>query len=123
MEVLADLAAIEHGADRLADGGGVLERLARPADPLLNAGEVALGSLQQFAALAGALGRQVRVAAHHEALAGIVRALDLGQVAIIEQRQLQRPVLRRQGLDLGRPQSRRSSPVRPAADPPGCAHL
>ena len=32
--------------------------------------------------LARALGRQVRVAAQHKALAGIVRALDLGQVAL-----------------------------------------
>ncbi|MCA1409187.1 hypothetical protein I6F26_33680 [Ensifer sp. IC3342] len=32
-EVLADLAAADDGADRLANGGGACERLARPADP------------------------------------------------------------------------------------------
>ena len=55
--------------------------------------QVGLGGGQQVLALAGALGGQDRVAAGDQPLAGVVRAGDLGQVLLVEQRQLQRAVV------------------------------
>src|SRR5512132_426527 len=89
-EVLGDLAAAEHGTDRLADGGSAGERLASAANAGLDALELPLGVGEQFASLARAFLGQRRVAADDEALARIVRAFDLGQIALVEQRQLQR---------------------------------
>ena len=67
-----------------------------------------LGGRQQLVAFAGALVGQGRVVAAHQPLAGIVRVADLEQVLLIEQRQLQRPVLD-EGLDLGGAQ--RADPI------------
>ena len=110
-EVLGDLAAAEHGADRLADGGSARERLASAADAGLDALQVPLGGGEQFASLARAFLGQRRVAADDEALARIVRAFDLGQIALVEQRELQRAAVGRERPDGRRPE--RGDPVEP----------
>jgi hypothetical protein len=69
------------------------------------------GGIEQFAAFAGALDGECRVAANNEALARIVGAGDLGEITFIEQRQLQRAVIVGEGLDLGDPQG--GDPVEP----------
>jgi hypothetical protein len=75
-------------ADREPDGGRAGER-AR-LDPALDLLEVGLGGGQQLVAFAGAFAGDERVAADDQPLAGIVRGrTDLGQVGLIEQRQLQ----------------------------------
>jgi hypothetical protein len=53
-----------------------------------------------FGALARALGREFRVAADNEALAGIVVRDDLRHVALVEQGELQGAALGRQGLNV-----------------------
>ena len=110
-EVLGDLAAAEHGTDRLADGGSARERLASAANAGLDALELPLGGGEQFASLARAFLGQRRVAADDEALARIVRAFDLGQIALVEQRQLQRAAVGRERPDGRRPE--RGDPVEP----------
>jgi hypothetical protein len=89
--VLGHLVPISDSAHRYAD-----RRLARePAAPAAgggrDTGEIALGGGQQRLALAGPLRREQRVAADNQAFARVVRGRDLGQIALIEQRQLQRP--------------------------------
>ena len=56
-------------------------------------GQELLGRLQQVLALAGAVGGERGVAAGDQPLSGEIRAGDLGQVLLIEQATLQRPVL------------------------------
>ncbi len=101
LEVLLDAVALERRADREADLVGALKRAA--LDALLDLLEAALGRLQQVLALAGALGGDQGVAADDEALAGVVLGrLDLGQVLLVEERQLQR-ALSGEPFDLRRP--------------------
>src|SRR5262249_17714400 len=64
-------------------------------------GEQLLGRGQQVFALADALFGEDGVAAADQPLAGEIRAGDLGQVLLIEQRQLQRPVVGHQLPDRG----------------------
>jgi hypothetical protein len=47
-----------------------------------------LGGGEQFGALASPFGAERRVAAHDQPLAGIIRAFDLGESALVEQREL-----------------------------------
>ena len=68
-----------------------------------------LGRLEEFGALARALGRQLGVATDDETLAGIVVRDDLRHVALVEQRELQGAALGRQGLD--RRGAQRGDPV------------
>jgi len=58
--------------------------------------------------------RQVAIAAHDQPLAREVGRADLGQVPFVEQRELQRPLILHQGLDLRRPQA--GDPVQPGGD-------
>jgi hypothetical protein len=88
----------------LADGCRTSERPACAAHPRLDREQVAFGGGEQLAALAGTLRGQRRLAANDQALAGVVGAGDLGKVALVKQRQLQRAVLGGEGLDRGRPQ-------------------
>src|SRR5437879_5558391 len=74
-------------------------RTARPLHADCNARELVLGGGQQLRAFAGALFGQQRVLADHQAFARIVGAGDLGHVAVIEQRGLQRPARGGQLLD------------------------
>jgi len=59
----------------------------------------------------GRVPRPVAVAADHEALVRIIGTGDLRHVAVIEQRQLQRPIIGGQCLDRGSAQS--GDPVEP----------
>jgi hypothetical protein len=106
LEMLGHVTPSQHGADRLADRRGAVQRTARPLHARCNARELLLGGRQQLGAFAGPLFGQQRVLAHHQALAGIVGAGDLGHVAIIEQRGLQRPAVSCELLDRWRPQCR-----------------
>ena len=72
--------------------------------------KAALGGGQKLLALARPLRGHEWIAAHDQPLAGILLGGDLGQVVLIEQRQLQRPVFD-QPSDLRRLQRR---------DPAGC---
>ena len=71
-EVLGDLVLVDDLAGALADLPGVsgVQSPAGTLDAGLDLGEFDLGRGQQFGAFAGALGRDGRVAADHEALAG-----------------------------------------------------
>jgi len=62
-------------------------------------GEQLLGGGEEFGAGAGPVGGQDRVAAGDQPLAGEVRRGDLGQVLLIEQGQLERPVVGHELLD------------------------
>jgi hypothetical protein len=57
-------------------------------DPLKEGGRPGLGRGQQVLPLAVPLGGEDRVAAHDEALARIVGARDLGEVALVKQPEL-----------------------------------
>src|SRR5208282_4107545 len=94
-EVLADLAFI----DDLADLVGVFQpaRLNRRPDSV----QFFLGGGQQGFALGGALRGQRGIAAADQPLAGVAGIADLGEVLVIEQRHLQRPVVAGQGGDGG----------------------
>ena len=89
--MLGDLVLVGDAADALADlaGGGVAECAAGPVDHLLDRGELALGRGQQVLAFSRAFRRELRVAAHHQPFAGELVARDLGEVGLVEQRQLQ----------------------------------
>ena len=84
LEVLGDLAAAEHGADRQADLGGAAQWLAGAPNAGLDGDQLLLGGVEQLATLAGALGGKRRIAADDQPFAGIVRAGDLGEIAIVE---------------------------------------
>ena len=56
-------------------------------------GEIPLGGGEEVLALAGALARQIRVAADDQPLAGILGRRDRRHVALVEQRHLQCPPL------------------------------
>ena len=72
-----------------------------PAPDLrFDAEQLAFGRGQQIFALARAFGGKFAIAADDQPLAWEqVGSADLGEIAIVEQRQLQRPVLGRQRLD------------------------
>ena len=68
--------------------------LIRPAvDPGGDLAQVVLGGPQQVLALTGALASQDRVAAGDQPLAWVVRAGDLGQVLLVQQAELEGPVI------------------------------
>ena len=96
-EVLADLALIDDLADLDADLVGVVQpaRLDRRPD----FAQFFLGGGQQGFALGGALGGQRGIAAADQPLAGVSGVGDLGEVLLIEQRHLQRPVVAGQRRD------------------------
>ncbi len=69
--------------------------VSRPADldPGDEGGEQLLDRLQQVLALAGAVGGRRGVAASDQPLAGVVIGGDLGQVLLVEEAELERPVV------------------------------
>ena len=89
LEVLADLVAVDDPPDgepdlvRSAQGAGLDARDDR--------GELGRDRGEEVLALAGPLLRERRVAADDERLIGKVGALDLGQVALVEQAELEVP--------------------------------
>ena len=76
----------------------------------MDASEGAFGRLQQVVALAGSFGGEQRVLAHDQTLARIVRRADLGEIAGVEERELQLALVD-QGLDLRCAQA--ADPVEP----------
>src|ERR1700679_329524 len=75
-------------------------------DPGGDTGQIPLGRSQQVVALACPLSREQRIAADDQPLAReLLGRLDLGQVPLIEQRKLQRPLLGRQLLDRAVPEA------------------
>ena len=96
-EMLGHVATIDDGADLEGDLVLAAERIAFALGHRADLDERLLGRLEEFGALARALGRELRVAADDEALAGIVVRDDLRHVALVEQRELQGAALGRQG--------------------------
>ena len=91
VEMLGHVATIDDGADLEGDLVLAAERIALSLGHRADLDERLLGRLEEFGALARALGRELRVAADDEALAGIVVRDDLRHVALVEQRELQGP--------------------------------
>ena len=91
LELSADLADCD--ADLIGAGQGSL------ADALGDVGQFLLGRLQEVLAFAGAFGGQRRVAAGDQPFAGVVGVGDLGEVLLVEQAHLQRPVVAGQFRD------------------------
>ena len=75
------------------------------ADLSLDARKFPFGRDQKRLALAGALSGKIAIAAHDQPFARKVRRADLRQIPLVEQRELQRPMVLRQGLDLRRAQA------------------
>ena len=109
LEMLGHVALSQHCADRLADRRGAAQRTARPLHAGCDARQLLLGGGQQLGAFAGPLFGQQRVLADHQAFARIIGAGDLGHVAVIKQRGLQRPARCGELLDRRRPQ--RGDPI------------
>ena len=105
-EVLGHLLRIHDFANRQADLDGRAQMRTLAPDLRLDAREFPFGRDEKRLALAGTLRCQIAIAAHDQPLARKVRRADLRQIPLVEQRELQRAVLLRQGLDLRRAQSR-----------------
>ena len=103
--MLGHLVLVEHGADGHADLRRAAQglRLARHAGG--DFGQIALGGGDEVLALAGALARQIRIAADDQPLAGKVGRGDRRHVALVEQRHLQISAAD-QALQRGRAQRR-----------------
>ena len=110
VQVFGHLVLVDHFADFEADLVGAGE--AARGDGGQDRCQELFGGGEQFAAFAGAFGGQEWVAAADEPLAGVVGVGDLGEVLIIEQAHLQRPVVGGQGGD-GRG-AQRGQPAEPA---------
>ena len=108
--MLGHVATVDHRADPEADLVLAAERIALSLGRRADLGQRLLGRIDEFGALARALGRQFGVATDDETLAGIVVRGDLRHVALVEQRELQGAALGRQGLD-GRG-AQRGDPIR-----------
>ena len=91
LEVLGDLVLVDHAPDALPDraGVGVVQAPAGVGDRCCDLVQFALGRGEQVLALSRSLGSEVRVAAYHQSLVGELGRGDLGQVGLIEQRELQ----------------------------------
>src|SRR5208282_400024 len=98
-EVLGGLVLADHLARLDADRPGTVEPARLDAGD--EGGQQFLGGREQVFAGAGVVGGQHRVAAGDQPLAGEVAGGDLGQVLLVEQGQLQRPVLGHQLADGG----------------------
>ena len=110
-EVLGDLASPQHHADLQGDLGLAAERVAGARRRRLDLREILLGCGEQVFALARPLGGQSGVPADDQPFAREIGRADLGHVPVVEERQLQRPVVGCQRLDGGRPE--RGDPVEP----------
>ena len=108
-EVLGHLSFVENRTDRQANLGGVMQAGALATDLDVDPGQIALGRRQQVLTLARPLSGKVVIAAHNQPFAREqVRRADFSEIAVIEQRQLQRPVLgsqrlHRRGTQVGDP--------------------
>ena len=95
---------------RKRDGLLAAQRVASALGGRGDLGQIGFGGGEQLDALACALLGQQRIAAHHQPLAGEVLAGEFEQVALIEQRGLERTVLGGQLRDLRRAQASSPSP-------------
>src|ERR1051325_44713 len=91
--MLGHLMPIDGGADRERDLCGTAQRSASAYHSGLDACEIALSGGEEFFTFAAALGGQIGIAADHQALVGESRRRDGSNVALIEQRELQRAAL------------------------------
>ena len=110
--MLGHLELVDHLADLEPDlvGADEASLLNRRDD----GGEGFFGGDQQLAALALAFFGQERIATSDQPFAGVVGMGELGQVALVEEAELEGSVVFDQGGDLGRPQ---------AGQPPEVAHF
>lgn len=98
-EVLGHLVFADDGADLEADLGLAAERLPGATHGVADGGEVALGCGEQVLALAPPGSGEIGIAADDEALARIVVGRDAGEIALVEQRELEGAGIE-QGADL-----------------------
>ena len=87
------LEAMEHLPDAEPDRGLALQGAPGPLGGRDDLIELALGGFQERLALLGASCGHQRILAHDEALTGIIGALDLGEIALVEERDLDLPRL------------------------------
>jgi hypothetical protein len=91
--VLGHLVPVDDGADLEGNRGLAAQRIAGAGDRGRDGGEMAFGGGQKVQPLAGALAGEIGIAADDEALARIIGRRDGRDVALIEQRHLQGPIL------------------------------
>src|SRR5262245_147151 len=111
VEVLGNLSAADDLANGKTDLVSPAQGLALALDALLNLLQVLLGGIEQLIPLAPALLGESMVLTDDEALARKVRALDLGEIARVEKRQLQGAAFSGELLDCR--SSQRGNPVDP----------
>ncbi len=100
LEVLGHVEVPDHAPHAQGDGVPAAQRAARALGGRRDLGQIGLGGGQQLQPLARALLGQQGVATHHQTLAGEVLTGQLQQVALVEQRGLERPVFFGQLRDL-----------------------
>ena len=88
-EVFGHLVGIDDGTDSETNLGLAAQWCMAPANLGGNARQITLGGCQQVLALAGAFAGQIGIAANNQPFARIIGGGDLGEIALIEQRQLQ----------------------------------
>ena len=103
--MLGHVEALDDAPHAQRDGLLAAQRVARALRGRGDPGQIGLGGGQQFQPLARTLLGQQRIAAHHQPLVGEVLARELQQIALVEQRGLERPVLGGQLRDLRRAQA------------------
>jgi hypothetical protein len=100
-EVLGHLVLADDGADLETDLGFAAQRLVGAAHGVLDRRKLALGRGEQVLALVSPGAGEIGVAADDEALARIIVGGDAGEVALVEQRELEGAGIE-QGADLRR---------------------
>src|SRR5215208_5336031 len=110
VKCLAILYLPDDGADPEADLGVAAQRLGGAVHGVVDCRQLALGGGEQILALEPPGAGEIGVAADDEALARIVVGGDAGEVALVEQRELEGAGVE-QGADLRGAQ--RSDPVEP----------
>jgi hypothetical protein len=87
--VLGHLVLADDGTGLKGNLGDAAQRPLGAANPVLDFGEVTLGGGEQILAFASAGDGEFGVAADDQPLAGIVIGGDAGEIALIEQRELE----------------------------------
>src|ERR1700751_2906740 len=87
-KVLGHLLGIDYFADGETDLGGGAQRRSLPPDLRLNPRELPLGRNKQRLALAGALFGQFAITTYDEPVPWKAGRFDLGEIAVVEQREL-----------------------------------
>ena len=98
-EVLGHLVFADDGADLEADLVLATQRHSDTAHGVLDGNEITLGCRQEILAFAVAGDSEIGVAADDEAFVRIVRGGDAGEIALVEQRELESAGIE-QGADL-----------------------